>query len=94
MSKRIFSGEKNYKCFIGHMVDDCKIKPSRILLPKTSAYVKSYDGETKWIYFSIEDDELMKKYNNIWNKVSNSVKKEFDSEPIYNKKFLKTKIKS
>ena len=35
-----------------------------------------------------------KKKNNIWNKVSNSMKKEFGSEPICTKEFLKTKIKS
>ena len=32
------------------------------------AYVKSYDGETKWIYFSIEDDELLERCNNIWKR--------------------------
>ena len=26
------------------------------MLPKTSAYAKSYDVETKWMYFLIEDD--------------------------------------
>ena len=36
----------------------------------------------------------IKKYNDVLNKVSNSIKKEFDSEPIYSKRFLKTKIKS
>ena len=40
----------------------------------------------------IEDDELLKKYNDTSNKVSDSIKKELDSDPIYNKKFLKTKI--
>ena len=33
-------------------------------------------------------------YDDIWNKVSNNIKKEFDIEPIYNNKFLETKIKS
>ena len=42
----------------------------------------------------IEDDELLKNYNDVWNKVSNSIKKEFDSEHVYNKNFMKTKIKS
>ena len=41
------------------------------MFPKTSAYVKSCDGETKWMYFFIEDDELLQIYNDIWNKVSN-----------------------
>ena len=42
--------------------------------------------------FLIEDDDLLEKYI-IWNKVSADTKKEFDSEPVYNKEFLKTKIK-
>ena len=44
--------------------------------------------------FLIEDDDLLEKYNTIWNKVNADIKKEFDSEPVYNKKILKTKIKS
>ena len=64
------------------------------MLPKRSAYVKSYDGQTKWMYFLIEDDELLQKYNTIWDKVSAYVKKQFDSEPVYNKIFLKAKVKS
>ena len=30
------------------------------MLPKTSAYVKSYNGKTKWTNFLIEDDDLLK----------------------------------
>ena len=46
------------------------------------------------MYFLIEDDDLLKKCNTIWDKVSADIKKEFDSEPVYNKEFLKTKINS
>ena len=45
------------------------------------------------MYFLIEDDDLLKKYNTIWNKVNPDIKKEFDSEPLYNKKNLKAKKK-
>ena len=44
--------------------------------------------------FFFEDDDLLKKYSNIWNKVSADIAKEFDSKPVYNKEFLKAKIKS
>ena len=44
--------------------------------------------------FLIKDDELLEKYNEIWEKVSSSIKKGFDSEPIYNEKYPKNKIKS
>ena len=64
------------------------------MLPKRGTYVKSYDGQTKWMYFMIEDDDLLGKYNTIWYKVSAYIKKEFYSGPVYNKEFLKTKVKS
>ena len=35
------------------------------MLPKTSAFVKSYDGQTKWIYFLIEGYDLLEKYDTI-----------------------------
>ena len=64
------------------------------MFPKTSAYLKSHYGQTKWMYFLIEDVELLEKYNTIWDKVSVDIKKEFDIKPVYNKEFLKTKVKS
>ena len=41
----------------------------------------------------IKDYELLKKYNEIWEKVKISNKKEFDSEPVYKEKYLKAEIK-
>ena len=35
------------------------------MLPKTSAYVKNYDGQTKWMHFLIEYDDLLEKHNTI-----------------------------
>ena len=46
------------------------------------------------MYFLIKDDNLLKKCNSIWDEVSADIEKEFDSEPVYNKKYLKIKIKS
>ena len=46
-----------------------------------SAQRKDFD-ETKYISFLIKDDEFLEKYNEIWEKVS--LKKESDSEPVYN----------
>ena len=42
----------------------------------------------------MEDDDLLEKYNTIWDKVSADIKREFHSEPVYNKNYLKTKVKS
>ena len=63
---KISLGEKNCKYVIGYLYNGNKVtKPLNIMLPKTSAYVKSYDGQTKWMYFLIEDDEFLEKYNTI-----------------------------
>ena len=54
-----------------------------IFLPKIRAYKRDFD-EAKYMSFFIKDDELLEKYNKIWEKVKNSIKKEFDSEPTCN----------
>ena len=57
-----------------------------------STYRRDFD-ETKCMSFLIKDDELLEIYNEIQGKVSNIIKKESDSEPVYNEKYPKTEIK-
>ena len=52
------------------MYNDHKVKPLHIMLPKTSTYVQSYYAQTKWMSFLIDADDLLQKYNTIWDKVS------------------------
>ena len=47
VSNKIFADEKNYKYFIGYLYNDHKVTPLHVLLPQTSAYIKSYDEQTK-----------------------------------------------
>ena len=46
---------------------------------KQALMEKSYDVQAKWMYFLIEGDDFLEKYNLILDKVSNDIKKEFDS---------------
>ena len=52
------------------------------------------------MYFLIKNEDLLDKYNTIWDKVSAGIKKQKkkttknDSEPVCNNFFSKTKIKS
>ena len=75
------------------MYNDHKVKPLHIMLPKSNAYVKSYDGQAKWMYFLIENDDLLEKHNTIQDKVSADIKKEFNNEPVYNKKSFENQNK-
>ena len=55
-----------------------------------SAYRKDFD-KTKYMSFFDKNDEVLEKYNEIWEKVKNITKKEFDSGPVFNEKYLKAK---
>ena len=57
------------------------------------AYRKDFE-KNKCMPFLIKDEKLSERYNSVFEKVSNIIKKEFHTKPVYNKKYLKTKIKS
>ena len=69
VSNKILFGEENCNYLICCLYNDNKVKPLHLMLPKTIAYAKSYDGQTQWMYFLIRDD-LLEKYNTIWDKIS------------------------
>ena len=43
--------------------------------------------------FMIEDDSVLVKYNEIWNNVKKILNIKFHSMPVYDEKYIKTKIK-
>ena len=45
-------------------------------------YVKNFDSN-KTMSFKVSDNKLLKKYNIIWEKISNLLNIEFDSQPVY-----------
>ena len=55
-----------------------------------SEYRRDFD-KTECMSFMMKDEKLLEKYNEIFSSI---IKKEFDSEPVYNEKYLTTKIKS
>ena len=57
-------------------------------------YVKCFESN-KTMPFKINDNKLLKKYNQIWKKVENLLNIKFDNEPVYgdNDKYIKRKIK-
>ena len=102
-SKKISSSEEKCKYFIGYIydykiepliiigyIDNYKIKPFSIILPKSSTYIKRCEWNLMDVFFDWRWG-IIKKYNDIWNKVSSIMKKEFESEGIYYKEFWKPK---
>ena len=57
-----------------------------------NAFAKYFDSNNKYMNILVYDKELLKKYNAVWDKINNLFKKEFDSKPVYNDKYIKAKI--
>ena len=57
-------------------------------------YVKNFDSN-KTMSLRVDDNKLLKKYDKIWEMISDLLNLEFDSEPVYgdSDKYIKTKIK-
>ena len=60
--------DKRYKYFIGYKDDDI-IRPLCIVLPQMNGYIKYFDNEGKNMSSKIEDNSVLVKYSNIWNKI-------------------------
>ena len=76
VSNKVSFGRTGFKYFIGYKDALC------IFLSKINAYRRDFD-EIKYMSFLIKKDEILEKCNEIWEKISKSIKKVFDSEPIY-----------
>ena len=59
-----------------------------------TGYAKNFD-ENATMSFRVNDKQLLKNYNKIWEKVEKLMKKDFESKPVYgdDDKYIKTKIK-
>ena len=84
----------SFQDFIGYRHEGCAF-PSLLCnkLPQMDAYAKYFDKNSKYINHLVKDEKILKQYLKIWNKTKNLIKKELNSEPVYNDKYIKTKIK-
>ena len=94
VSYRVKQNNDTNKYFIGYSYDDGVIKPLCIVLPQMSGYIKYFENGAKNMSFKIEDEDVYLKYNEIWNKVKSILNVKFRSQPIYDDKYIKTKVKT
>ena len=50
-----------------------------------SGYIKCFENGGKNMSFEIKNDDVLNKYNEIWNKVKKTVNIKFYSIPVYDK---------
>ena len=57
-------------------------KPLCIMLPQMSGYIKYFEKESKIMSFLIKDDEVWKKYEQMWDVIKNKLGIKLQSKPI------------
>ena len=58
-----------------------------------NGYIKYFENEGKNMSLSIKNNEVQEKYEDIWNVVRNKLNIKFHSQPIYENKYLKAKVR-
>ena len=54
-----------------------------------NAFVKNFDKSNQYINLLVYDKKLLKRQNEIWDKIKSLFKKKLDNEPMYNDKYIK-----
>ena len=90
-SKETFGNKGAFQYFIGY-ISNVGIIPVYIKLPQIHEFVKYFDNNSKCMNLLVHDEETLEKYNTVWDKINNLFKKEFDSEPVYNDKYVKARV--
>ena len=83
---------EGFKYFIGYLEDEI-VKLLCIILSQMSGYIKYFENGGKNMFFLIKDDEGWDKYGKIWDVIKDKLGIKFHSEPFYEYKYLKTKVR-
>ena len=92
LSDKLNHNEDCFKYFIGYQKGEV-VRPLCIILTQMNEYIKYFEYGTSNMSFLIKDEEVGEKYEQIWYAVKNKLKIKFHSEPVYEYKYLKTKVR-
>ena len=80
---------------------DKVIRPLVLILPEMSGYFKTFkvkdgdkDNNNKLMPFNKDDKKPLGKYKTIWNKIEKFENIELNASPVYDDRYIKTKIKT
>ena len=81
-----------FKYFISYKEGEI-VKPLCIILPQMTGYIKYFENGGKNMSFVIKDDDVLDKYNEIWDKIKETLSIKFHSMPVYDEKYIKAKVR-
>ena len=100
MSDKFKHSDGGFKYFIGYkegkiVKPSCIeiVKPLCIILPQMTGYIKYFKNGGKSMSFIIKDDYVLDKYNEIRDKIKETLSIKFHSAPVYDEKYIKAKVR-
>ena len=58
-----------------------------------SGYIKYFEKGGKSMSFMVKDDDVLDKYNKMWDKIKEKLTIKFHSMPVYDETYIKAKVK-
>ena len=58
-----------------------------------TGYIKYFENGGKNMSFVIKDDDVLDKYNEIWDKIKETLSIKFHSMPVYDEQYIKAKVR-
>ena len=58
-----------------------------------TGYIKYFENGGKNMSFVIKDDDVLDKYNEIWDKIKKTLSIKFHSMSVYDEKYIKAKVR-
>ena len=90
MSDKFQHNDDGFKYFIGYKEGEIA-KSLCIILPQMTGYIKYFEDRGKNMFFVIKDDMWLNKYNEIWDKIKETLSIKFHSMPGY--EYIKAKVR-
>ena len=92
ISDKFKHSDNGFKYFIGYKEGEI-VKPLCIVLPQMTGNKKYFENGGKNIFFVIKDDMCLDNYNEIRDSIKNKLNIKFHSEPVYDEKYIKAKLR-
>ena len=92
VSQKFKHSDGGFKYFIGYKEGEI-VKPLCIILPQMTGYIKYFENGGKNMSFVIKDNDVLDKYNEIWDKIKETLSIKFHSMPVYDEKYIKAKVR-
>ena len=87
-----FKHDDGFKYFIGYKEGEI-VKPLCIILPQMTGYIKYFENGGKNMSFVIKDDDVLDKYNEIWDKIRETLNIKFHSMAVHDETYIKAKVR-